>query len=678
MNFIVHKNKATSYIRVVIIKPKKYLGVVLCLLMSFPFIVLGQALSPRTANYKMDISLDVENKMISGITELVWNNPSTNEVNDMQFHLYYNAFKNSESTFFKNGNSLGFIGKNIEEECGWSYSEILSIKDEEDHELINSSKFIAPDDGNTKDQTVLWVPLDKAVSPMGSVKLKILWKAKIPKAMIRTGYNQDYYFFAQWFPKLGVYEPAGMRYEKNGAWNCHQYHSSGEYYGEFGNYDVSLTIPDNFIVAATGYLVDEKNIENKKIYRFKAEDVIDFTWSVSPQFLKFEKKWKDVNLQLYTYPGHEIFVDRYFNSAIQSLEYLDEHVGKYPYSTLSIVDPPIHGLFTGGMEYPTLISSVSFTFFPSGVKTPETLVVHEFVHQYFMQMVSNHEQDEPWMDEGFTTYYEGRILDHYYGSKTSLIDTWGIQIGNGEFNRLEFWSKANPKIADNSYKARDFKHGGYSPIAYNKTAMMLKTLEGLLGVEKMDELMKKYFEEWKFKHPCGLDFISIFKDNLSAEFLAQKKLNLSRFFDQVLYGSFVCDYKVESIDNYSVGGSKGYLNGIDDCEIENLIKEDSSYKSVVVINRLGELILPVDVLISYEDGSQTNYIWDGEKRSTEFVSFGTNKIVKVQLDEDRKLNLEQNFINNTLNTKKSRSYRKYTSKFKVGMQHLLDFLNYLS
>lgn len=625
----------------------------------------------------MDIELDVEQKMIVGTSFLEWTNPSLNLVDELQFHLYYNAFKNSRSTFMQDRNQIGFLNKSLEEECGWAYSEVISLIDSDDVDLIPDSEFISPDDGNQYDQTVLRVPLKESIRPGETVVFTMRWRAKIPKAMVRTGYNQNYYFFAQWFPKLGVYEAAGMRYEEEGQWNCHQYHASGEYYGEFGTYDVSLLVPKDYVVASSGHLEEEQIIGSQKKYRFVADDVIDFTWSCSPDFQKLERQWEEVNIQLYFYPGHEIFAERYFTTAIQALEYMNEHVGSYPYKTLTMVDPPLHGLFTGGMEYPTLITSLSSRLLPSGVKAPETLVVHEFIHQYFMQMVATHEQEEPWMDEGLTTYYEGRILDKYYGEKTSLFDSWGIKLGNAEYNRYEFWTSPNPKIADNSYKASEFVHGGYSKIAYNKTAMMLKTLEGILGREKFDGVMKTYFETWKFRHPCGLDFIKVFQESVDEGLLSKLKFDLNLFFDQALYGSVECDFKIASISNQSLQANAGYLNTIDSCEVlrkprENLIE------SRVVLNRLGEMIVPVDVVITFKSGMQKSFVWDGVKRSTEFFQVGSDEIVKVQLDPSRKLNLEKNIIDNTLMVKASTSYRKYTSRFKVGIQHLLDFLNFLS
>ncbi|WP_235296129.1 M1 family metallopeptidase [Portibacter marinus] len=607
---------------------------------------------------------------------ITWTNPSDQAVSELQFHLYYNAFKNTSSTFMQESGRFSLLTKSLKEECHWAFSEILELKDEAGN--ILTGEFIAPDDGNEADQTVYRVALMQPVPPGGTSKYFMKWEAKIPKSMVRTGYNQDYYFFAQWFPKLGVYEPAGMRYERQGAWSCHQYHALGEYYGEFGDYKVTIEIPDTYIVGASGQKVEEVIRNGRKAVTFEVKNVIDFAWTCSPHFQTHEEKWQDVDIKLFYYPSHAKFVDRYFTAVKQALTYMQEYVGNYPYSSLTMVDSPIHGLFAGGMEYPTLFSSLSSNLLPSGFKAPETLVVHEFVHQYFMQMVATNEQEEPWMDEGITTYYEGRIMDHYYGEEQSLFQMAGIQMGNQEYNRYEFWSSDNPQVADNSFMAREFVHGGYGPIAYNKTAMMLRTLEGILSRSKFDEIMKIYFETWKFHHPCGLDFIQIFQDNISNEYLKELQFDLNLFFEQALYGTAICDYRVTSIENENQLITGGLSENLDDCEPFSVEKNKNYYNASFVLERLGDMILPVEVKVEFESGRQEFIVWGGKERSKAFSFSGTGKISKVQLDPNRKLILEKNFIDNTLSLEQNKSYRKYTSRFKVGIQNLLDFLNFLS
>jgi len=620
---------------------------VFCLFLLQSLCSWGQALSPRIASYDIAARLDVEAHEISATETLYWKNPSADTVKTLQFHLYYNAFKNNQSTFMQGRNFPSFLQNGDDDACHWAWIDIDEMTDTSGNDLTQNMRFIQPEDGNDADQTVLEVTLENPVSPYDSTTIDMKWRSKIPNIAPRTGYNKEFYFMVQWFPKVGVYEPAGMRYATEGQWNCHQYHASGEYYSDFGVYDVAITVPNNFEVGASGELVNVDTKGKEKTYRFKVEDVIDFGWTASPHFIVEKRKWKNTEISLLFYPGHDVcFVDRYFESLINALAFMDEHVGPYPYPTLTLVDVPIHGLFTGGMEYPTFISSTAFCFFPKGIRTPETLATHEFVHQYFMQMVATHEQEEPWMDEGFTTYFEGKILDHYLGEHTSTIDVLGFKTGNVEFNRWEYLASENPKIAESSRMARNYKHGGYGTIAYNKTAMWLQTLEGLIGEQTMTEIMKTYFNQWKFKHPCGDDFFAVVDTVVKKNHGNTFGENMSWFFDQVHFGSVMCDYAVASINNEIEQGRAGFFDSKTDCINEE--NNEEAVVSKVVLHRLEGMKLPVDVKVNFEDGSSVLEKWDGQDRSVEFNY--QVKIISAEVDPMRKIMMDKNFINNSLTT----------------------------
>ena len=364
------------------------------------------ALSPRTANYDIQVQLDTAAKKIYGKQVLLWNNPSADTIHELQYHLYLNAFRNSESTFLKEQGGFGFLFDALEKDCAWSWININHLQDGQGNDLRPQMEYIAPDDGNIEDRTVLRVPLVQPVPPRGSIEVTLDWITKIPKAMVRTGYNRDYYFMAQWFPKVGVYEPAGMRFAEKGQWNCHQYHAEGEYYSDFGLYKVDITVPEGFTVGASGALQGIKEETGARTWSFLAEDVIDFTWSASPYFQEFRKTHKDIELRLLAYPYHQHLSERYFKVISFAIDFCESHFGPYPYPSLTIIDPPFHGMFSSAMEYPTLISTANLCILPKGIKTAELLLVHEFVHQYFMQMVASNEQEEPWLDEGITNYYE--------------------------------------------------------------------------------------------------------------------------------------------------------------------------------------------------------------------------------------------------------------------------------
>ena len=640
--------------------------------------VLGQntALSPRIANYDMDIELDVDQKKIYGQQKLMWTNISSDTITELQYHLYLNAFKNNQSTFLKE-RGLGFLSKALEEDCEWAWIDIQKLEDENGNDLSSQMHYIQPDDDNDKDETVLRVPLIDPVYPGQSIEVKMEWTTRIPKTQPRTGYNKDYFFMAQWFPKVGVYEPAGMRGAPAGRWNCHQYHSQGEYYSDFGVYNLNINVPENFIVGASGDLINTKKIGNRITWTFQAKDVIDYTWTASPHFVVKEKDWKGVKLKLLYYPVHENFVERYFTAIIYSLEYLEKHFEKYPYNTLTIVDPPYHGIFSTGMEYPTLITTGSVAFFPEGVRTTETLAVHEFVHQYFMQIVATNEQEEPWLDEGFTTYYEGRILDHYYGEFHSTVDFWGINFGNTEYNRGEFFAMDNPQIADNDRFSWEFENGGYGRISYNKTGVWLRTLEGMLGIETMDEIMKTYYLRWKFKHPCGQDFIDVVNEVVVKNHGNEFGENMDWFFEQVLYGTALCDYSVASIENKKIADVVGIYEDTDNCVMaDQSDDEDAKIKSKIVIQRLGDMKLPIEIKVDFEDGSSIMEKWDGQERSKSFEYLGDLKVTCVEIDPTRKIYLDKNFLNNSkvVNAKKV-GIKKYLTKYVLWLQNIMQSLS---
>ena len=658
---------------------EKYLLVILLLFLLLPTGIAQQkkALSPRTANYDIQVKLDVPNKKLIASTQLLWQNPSTDTIRELQFHLYLNAFKNSESTFMTgSGRIPDFFKKNLLENCGWSWVDIKSMKDEHGNDLTAAMSYIHPDDDNEADQTVMKVNLAQPVLPNQSIRIDFDWETKIPHAVIRTGYNKDFYFFAQWFPKVGVYETAGTRFATTGQWNCHQYHRNGEYYSDFGVYNVDINVPKDFIVGASGECIRKEEKGDRQIWSFQLDDVIDFTWTASPHYELTESEWNGIKLRMISYPEHQHFADRQFTAIKNALDFFTKNIGEYPYKGLTIIHPPIHGLFTGGMEYPTLITSMGLCFIPVGIRTTETLAIHEFTHQYFMQMVATHEQEEPWMDEGITTYYETRILDTYYGEKTSTINRLGIKVGSVEYNRAEFFAYHNIKIAPDTFKSRDYVHGGYSRIAYNKTAIWLKTLEGIVGLKTFDEIMKTYFQTWKFKHPCRNDFIDVVNQVVSKNHLNKFGENMDWFFQQVLYGTEECDYKVASIANYKVFSKAGFFENTEDCITRDENNFGGIYRSKVILNRLGEMKLPQDVLVRFENGNEVLETWDGLARSTEFVYTGDSKIVSAEIDPERKIWIDKNFLNNSLTLKpKKTGIRKYLSQFLIWVQNAMQSLS---
>jgi len=200
--------------------------------------------SPRNANYDIDVRLDHAARRLSGRQMIRWRNTSAKPTSELQFHLYWNAWRNADSTWLRERKMTRSYTAPPRD--GWGAIDVSSVRLHEPsgstRDLTSHMHFVAPDDGNALDHTVMAVPLGRSVEPSETIQVELAWTGTIPRPVARTGYVEDFYFIAQWFPKLGVLEDSG--------WNTHQCHAPTEFYADFGVYDVRITVPSPFIVAA--------------------------------------------------------------------------------------------------------------------------------------------------------------------------------------------------------------------------------------------------------------------------------------------------------------------------------------------------------------------------------------------------------------------------------------------
>ncbi|MFK7935201.1 MAG: M1 family metallopeptidase [Saprospiraceae bacterium] len=636
----------------------------------------AQPLSSRVASYDIAVTLDTESRLLQGQEKLYWKNPSADTIHELRFHLYWNAFSNTETTFLNTEGRIGSLPEANPGEVVWGWNTINKMTDPAGNDLTQNMEYIAPDDNNEFDQTVLRVPLVEPVLPFDSTTISIDFTNKIPKIIARAGYTRDYYFMVHWFPKIGVYEPAGMRYS-DGAWNCHQFHPETEFYADFGVYNVAITVPNEYIIGASGVEVEQETEGSQTTYRYHLADAIDFAWTAYPSFLIEKRKWKNIELKLMYDAAHEHLVERYFAAMEHSLAFLDEFVGAYPYPVLTLVSPPIFGVRSSGMEYSTLVTGASTYPMPEGIRTPEIIAAHEITHQYFQQLVATNEMEEAFMDEGFTSYYESRIMDHFYGEKASTFNILGFRAGGMEEQRHGYLAMPNPKIIANFPPGWQAKHGGARTVAYNKTATWLRTLEGLVGRDCMDQIMQTYFADWKYGHPAAPDFIKVVNQVVKSCHGERFGTDMNWFFNQVMYGTDVCDYSIVAIQNNPRQAAYGAFNDgqeIIEKSVEEALESDSTvYDSRVIINRLGELQFPLEVEIRFADGTTKMEKWDGQARSHEFSYTGTNRIIAAYLDPNENIYMDKNFLNNsrTLEPETSAIW-KYVSKFMTYLQHTLQ------
>lgn len=633
------------------------------------------ALSSRNANYNIQVLLDPILKTIDGKEKLIWKNITNSPVNELQFHLYLNAFKNTSSTFMlESGTDPRGFSLDKDDSVTWGWIEVTSLKIKDEGDLTDSIQYYQPDDQNANDQTVIRIPLNNSVAPGQTIEVDINFTAKLPRIIARTGYSDDYFLVGQWFPKIGVFEAIGQRGRLTAGWNCHQLHANSEFYADFGNYNVEITLPRQFIVGATGILQKENSNKNgTKTLTYKADDVIDFAWTASPIFEVVTDKWNDVQITLLLQPQHLSQADRHILSAKKAFEYFDKYLGKFPYPSITIVDPPFRGLASAGMEYPMFITAGCLWGIPDEFRFTESVTIHELGHNYFMGILASNEFEEAWLDEGFNTYFENRIMDHFFGDKYSMIDLFGFHFGDAESSRLSYTNMKYPYRAIINELSWNYPNGGYSVSSYSKSGVVLATLENLIGSERMNKVLKEYYTNWKFKHPSTQDFIDEVNRVLSENPDPRLGNDLNWFFNQALNSGDICDYEVSKISNEK----KRNDWGIFDSDSKKIFLSDVDnktykYRTKTLITRIGEFKVPQEILFHFEDGEEILEYWDGQERSKTFIFDRDDALKWVQIDPTNKILLDVKLSNNSLNTENETSVIwKYTAKILFWAQNAM-------
>lgn len=605
---------------------------------SFLFTILGMAFPyEQIVDYRIKARLSVEEKIVSGEEELTWLNTGDVPAPELQFHLYLNAFKNNRSTFMKEsgGSHRGFAV----DEDHWGYIEVTRIGIPGGDDLTPLMEYIQPDDQNPDDQTVMRVPLPEPLPPGEAISLEIEFRSKLPQVFARSGYKGNFFMVAQWFPKIGVWE--------NGTWNCHQYHSESEFYADFGIFEVEMTVPGGFVLGATGKRTHEvENSDGTVTYTHYQEKVHDFAWTACPDFVEFHSPFSlhdppvQTEMILLVHKSHLKLKERFEESLRNGLEFYSRNYGAYPYETITLVDPPMNAMGAGGMEYPTLFTSMGSWFMPKGLRMPEMVTIHEFGHGYWYGMVASNEFEEAWLDEGINSYSEIKAMDHYYGEKSSMVDLGPIQVSDLVFGRTRIigLSKLDPIMTE----SWEFYSGGsYGANVYSKAALTLLTLEGYLGENVMAEVMKTYFDRWKFKHPRSEDFFAV-AEEVSGQ-------DLGWFFRQFFKTPGQLDYSVGRIRSVEIEGPLGYFQGelIEPKKNKNN-PEERTYKNEVVIRRLGDLYFPQEISIVFENGEEIRETWEGKERWKRFEYIKPFKLKRVQIDPEQKIPLDIDQMNNAM------------------------------
>lgn len=555
-----------------------------------------EPVAPQVASYRMDVRLDPTNKTVSGTERISYTNPSQDNLRDLWLHLYLKAFSSLDTLWMREsgGQHRGFSLE--QNSLGDITVSSLTLADGTD--LLSTATFT---------DTLLHLMLPVPLAPGQTVELDVAWTSKLPRAFARTGYggrDNTFFMVGQWYPKMAVYN--------QGQWDTEPWHANSEFFHDFGSYDVSIAVPQAYVVAATGVPTGEADAsDGYTMRRFTATNVTDFAFAASPDFRIRRANAGNVETVLYYLPEHEGAVAEYIETAVGALQAFSEWYGPYPHARLSVVDVPDDVSGAGGMEYPTLVTGGTLGL-PLVSGAVALVTSHEIGHQWWPMQTATHEGREPWLDEGLTEYSGIR----YMAESERKVEFGPIGFEAVTNDRLSYaFMPAQPS----NLPAWDYGDIGYGSAVYSKTALGLWTLEKVVGSERFRQAMAAYLSEWRFRHPTAADFRVSLERSLS-------DFDLCWFFDEFIATSGVIDY--------AVGGIEHIPEGI-----------------IVTVQRQGAVQVPVEVQVTLASGAQQIQQWDGKSDSVRLAFAASDPVVLVEIDPEEKLVAELDRTDNGADTR---------------------------
>ena len=580
----------------------------------------------------IDVELDDENHILRGFEKMVYHNNSPSDLNKIIIHFWPNAYKNSNTKLAKQKYSDGSTSFKYADSIDLGYIDSLDFKVngyKVEWEFLNQEIDISE------------LHLKKPLNPGDSIVITTPFRVKIPSGKFsRLGHIGQSYQITQWFAKPAVFD-------KNG-WHPMSYLDQGEFYSEFGNYDVSITIPKNYILMATGDLQNAEELDflnkkaeltsqlikenrlpvrdsfgrkdmsfpksstEKKTLRFVQKNVHDFAWFTDKRYhvLKGEL---DLNNRKIT--SWALFTNNEAKLWRRSIEYINDAtryfskwVGEYPYNHVTAVDGTISA--GGGMEYP----NITVIGRSGDSKSLETVIVHEVGHNWYYGILGSNERDNAWMDEGLNTYIEIRYMEEkypngYFRKKDSTENksrgiSLNISLEDKELQHIAYQFNASRNYDQPLVMgSKDFTQMNYGAMVYSKTGIGFHYLKAYLGEELFDNCMNEYFNQWKFKHP-NPDDIKIVFETVCGE-------NLDWFFEDYIKTTKKTDYSLKKISK------------INDQEYLIKLKNVTGYKSPIPI----QMINDSNEIISEK--------WiKGFKKDTTFVYKTRGNPSRIALDYD--------------------------------------------
>ena len=605
---------------------------IILLFLLLPLSSIAQNYWQQEVNYIINVELNDREHVLNGEISMEYINHSPDTLHEIYIHLWPNAYKDRSTELanqlYRNGDDELYFGNSDNR----GFIDGLAFKI--DNRTVEPTfPFKSPD--------ICVLKLTQALLPKGRLNITTPFRVKIPSGEIsRLGHIEQSYQITQWYPKPAVYD-------KNG-WNPMSYLNQGEFYSEFGSFDVSITLPSNYIVGATGDLQTGSEIqrlkeladktlkelpdiiagrkslnkrespfpsssEQKKTLRYTQKNIHDFAWFADKRYLvlKGEVELPHTGRIVETWA---MFVPQNAKLWSRSIEYLNDGTfyyskwnGDYPYNQVTAVDGTISA--GGGMEYPnvTVIGN------SSSDEELEIVIVHEVGHNWFYGILGSNERVHGWMDEGINTLNEVRYIQTKYPGNTRLSD----MVLNGRFhmNDLDYHD-----MGDLSYRtissfgidqpiethSADFSPVNYGIVMYQKTGLVFFYLKEYLGDDEFDRIMQKYFNEWKFKHPQPEDLKSLFESETGK--------NMDWFFKEIIQTTNHIDYKIKSVKN---------------------VKENNSSK--VTIKNIGQVDGPIEINVIDLNGEMVESTWIEPGENSIAIETKSNQISKVIIDEGKNI-----------------------------------------
>jgi hypothetical protein len=519
----------------------------------------------QRVEYKVSIDFDHKNHQFTGEQNLKYFNNSNDTIKKVYFHLYFNAFQpgsmmdvRSRSLPDPDRRVMDRISKLNKNEIG--FHEIKVLKQDG-----KSLKF-------HYQGTVLEVELVNHLMPNKSTEFYLEYFSQVPVQIRRSGRNNKEgidYSMAQWFPKIAEYDENG--------WHANPY-IAREFYAPWGDFDVSISINENYVVAATGILESKNKIKNKNIWNFKAKDVHDFVWAADPDYVHDILKVDSENLELHFYyqKTNDEMVNnwkRLQDDTADAFRYINKKFGKYPYRKYSVIQGG-----DGGMEYPMATLITGERSYPSLL----SVTIHEVLHSWYQMLLGTNESYLAWMDEGFTSFAQNITFNKEFNDIYNLNSNNPLE---RSYNRYYKFIKSGLEESLSTHSDHFSTNQAYSVGSYTKGAIFLMQLGYIIGEDKLFSGLRRYYNEWKFKHPDEHDFLRIMEK--------ESEIELDWYIDYWVKTTHQIDYSIEIIK-----------------------KEENKFS--FSINRIGNMPMPIEVEVSYDDFSTDSYyiplsIMRGEK-----------------------------------------------------------------